>query len=388
MDERWFKAAESYPCVRGTPGRQGRAPMRRGNSIKGHTGAELGAIYPPIACTEPATARRKKKRGREGVRRRFRFGRDGAGAAAPARRRLLPALRGGDSDQGRRRRLLLASAGCRFRAPEQHRHAPPAAPLAGALLAGVRPVGPPVLGVRPGVRPQDVQLLRRRLLLHAAVQRPLHRHAQPGGLLLLRRLHLPGQLRRQLLLRGVPQQGHRLLRLQQRAQLLLRVRAGQRGPLRPLRRPHGPGPQQALAALPARAHPRLLLLLLPPVLLLLRLPLHRLLQPGPVLLHAHGVQHTRRLALLHQALRDDRRREAAGHLLLRVLQPAHHHRLRHGHHAPAHHRLRRPQQGGGGGHEGDQARGRLLHPRHLLRGPGVEPARPGGQHGLLRRCGA
>ncbi|XBH64095.1 hypothetical protein VPH35_117939 [Triticum aestivum] len=488
MDERWFKAAESYPCVRGTPGRQGRAPMRRGNSIKGHTGAELGAIYPPIACTEPATARRKKKRGREGVRRRFRFGRDGAGAAAPARRRLLPALRGGDSDQGRRRRLLLASAG--FRAPEQHRHAPPAAPLAGALLAGVRPVGPPVLGgahprrrphrvprraprqgavvvlgaprghgglalpgerrrrrrrglpgvraahsgyvvrrgqlrdphgprhpgqavrhggghrllphlapvfplpgvvpppVRPGVRPQDVQLLRRRLLLHAAVQRPLHRHAQPGGLLLLRRLHLPGQLRRQLLLRGVPQQGHRLLRLQQRAQLLLRVRAGQRGPLRPLRRPHGPGPQQALAALPARAHPRLLLLLLPPVLLLLRLPLHRLLQPGPVLLHAHGVQHTRRLALLHQALRDDRRREAAGHLLLRVLQPAHHHRLRHGHHAPAHHRLRRPQQGGGGGHEGDQARGRLLHPRHLLRGPGVEPARPGGQHGLLRRCGA
>nr|BAJ93031.1 predicted protein [Hordeum vulgare subsp. vulgare] len=239
--------------------------------------------------------------------------------------------------------------------------------------------------VRPGVRPQDVQLLRRRLLLHAAVQRPLHRHAQPGRLLLLRRLHLPGQLRRQLLLRRLPQQGHRLLRLQQRAQLLLRVRAGQRGALRPLRRPHGPGTQQALAALPARAHPRLLLLLLPPLLLLLRLPLHRLLQPGPVLLHAHGVQHARRLALLHQALRDDRRREAAGRVVLRILQPAHHHRLRHGHHAPAHHRLRRPQQGGGGGHEGDQARRRILHPRHVLRGPGVQPARPGGQHGLLRR---
>lgn len=45
MDERGFKAAGKLP-VRGTP-------MRRGNSIKGHTGAELGAIHPPIASTEP-----------------------------------------------------------------------------------------------------------------------------------------------------------------------------------------------------------------------------------------------------------------------------------------------------------------------------------------------
>uniref|UniRef100_A0A0D3GFR6 Peptidase A1 domain-containing protein n=1 Tax=Oryza barthii TaxID=65489 RepID=A0A0D3GFR6_9ORYZ len=65
--------------------------------------------------------------------------------------------------------------------------------------------------------------------------------------------------------------------------------AKQRGPLRPLRGAHRPRQEQALAALPARPEPRLRLLLLPPDLVGGGgLPLHRVVQPRPVLVHAHG----------------------------------------------------------------------------------------------------
>ncbi|EEE57700.1 hypothetical protein OsJ_08178 [Oryza sativa Japonica Group] len=57
----------------------------------------------------------------------------------------------------------------------------------------------------------------------------------PSGLLLLQRLHLPGQLRRQLLLRRLPQQGHRLVRLDVAAKLLLRLWPGQPRVVSPIR---------------------------------------------------------------------------------------------------------------------------------------------------------
>uniref|UniRef100_A0A0D3F9T4 Uncharacterized protein n=1 Tax=Oryza barthii TaxID=65489 RepID=A0A0D3F9T4_9ORYZ len=254
-----------------------------------------------------------------------------------------------------------------------------------AVLAVPRVVPP---AVRPGVQPQVVEHLRLRGVLRAAVQRPPLRHAQPVGLLLLQRLHLPGQLRRQLLLRRLPQQGHRLVRLDVAAKLLLRLWPGQRGVVRPIRRAHRPRPQQALAPVPARAKPWLLLHLLPPVVVVIGVPVARVVQPGAILVHADGVQLARRLALLHQAVRDDGRRESAVRVVVGVLQPADDHRLRHGDHAPADERVLGAEQGGGGGHEGDVPRVGVLHPRHVLQGPGLAGERAGGHHVLRRRRGA
>ncbi|EEC80463.1 hypothetical protein OsI_22671 [Oryza sativa Indica Group] len=250
----------------------------------------------------------------------------------------------------------------------------------------------PVLGVVPpagrsGVRPARVGHVRRRAVLLVGVRRAPGRHAQPLRLLRLQRLHLPGQLRRQLLLRRLPQQGHRLLRLRQLPGLLLRLRPRQRGPLRPLRGAHRPRQEQALAALPASPEPRLRLLLLPPDLVGGGgLPLHRLVQPRPVLVHAHGVQLPRRLALLRHPVGDLGRRGAARRAAVGVPQPADDHRLRHGDHAAAAERVHGAEQGRGRGHSRRRAAGAdLLHPGHLLPGLRRGAARPARGHGVRRR---